>query len=303
MSDTTWSGLKFDRDGLVPAIIQDASTDAVLMLGFMNEEALELTRETGRVHFWSRSRAKLWRKGETSGHEQIVHDLYVNCEENTLLIKVEQIGAVCHTGFPTCFYRRLEPDDSLTVVSERRFDPAAVYGSEPSLGETTKEWLSAFEYLRDHDLAELSSTSRRLRDRVNVDTRIADELRELAGVVNGSHLHRSQTDDAVLEGSQVLYWIAVAAVQDGIGWNDLRPDVALRTSDDQFGASLVSKLLHSDADAWTLAPRDDRIARLRATIALVAQAVTTAGVKPDDLIAADLADLRSKPYLEAYFKT
>jgi phosphoribosyl-AMP cyclohydrolase len=303
MSDTAWSGLKFDRDGLVPAIIQDADTDTVLMLGFMNAEALRLTRETGRVHFWSRSRAKLWRKGETSGHEQIVHEIFVNCEENTLLIKVEQLGAVCHTGYPTCFFRRLEADDSLTVVGERRFDPAAVYGGQPSLADRTKEWLGAFEFLRDRDLTEVSSTSRRLRDRINVDNRIADELRELAGVIDGSHLHRGQPEDAMLEGSQVLYWIAVAAVQNGHGWTDLRPDIALRTADDQISAGVIAWLLQADSVHWQRTNDNDRVARFRATMELVAQAVAVAGVKPDDLIAADLADLRSKPYLNEYFET
>src|SRR5688500_7800896 len=103
--------VRFGADGLIPAVIQDADTDAVLMVGFMNANALALTRSTGRVHFWSRSREKLWRKGETSGHEQIVEAIYINCEHNSLLLTVRQIGAACHDGFPTCFYRRLEPDN------------------------------------------------------------------------------------------------------------------------------------------------------------------------------------------------
>ncbi len=102
------------------------------MIGFMNAEALTLTRQTGRIHFWSRSRGKLWRKGETSGHEQVVEEIWVNCERNSLLITVTQIGAVCHDGYPTCFYRRLTDDNTLEIVMDRTFDPATVYGSSAS---------------------------------------------------------------------------------------------------------------------------------------------------------------------------
>ncbi|HEU5430664.1 MAG TPA: phosphoribosyl-AMP cyclohydrolase, partial [Thermomicrobiales bacterium] len=109
--------IRFDAGGLVPVVTQDAATGAVLMLAFMNDTALAATRATGRAHYWSRSRGKLWRKGETSGNEQIVDGIYVNCERNSLLLRVHQTGAVCHDGYPTCFYRRLEPDDALTTIA------------------------------------------------------------------------------------------------------------------------------------------------------------------------------------------
>jgi phosphoribosyl-AMP cyclohydrolase len=95
--------VKFDSNGLVPAIIQDADTSAVLMLGYMNEESLTITRETGRVVFWSRSRQELWRKGDTSGHIQLVRSVALDCDGDTLLIGVEQVGPACHTGTTTCF--------------------------------------------------------------------------------------------------------------------------------------------------------------------------------------------------------
>lgn len=120
--------IRFDSDGLVPVVIQDVSDGRVLMLAFMNEEALRLTRQTGRVHLWSRSRQRLWLKGEQSGHFQHVSGIYVNCEENSLLLEVEQVGcAACHTGYRSCFYRRLGPDGSLQVEGERVFDPGEVY--------------------------------------------------------------------------------------------------------------------------------------------------------------------------------
>jgi len=99
---------KFNKDGLIPAIIQDFETKEVLMLAYMNEEALRRTKESGRTWFWSRSRQEYWCKGETSGHKQFVKEMKYDCDADTLLILVEQIGAACHTGNRSCFYRTLE---------------------------------------------------------------------------------------------------------------------------------------------------------------------------------------------------
>jgi phosphoribosyl-AMP cyclohydrolase len=103
MSTFDPSSLKFDSDGLIPAIIQDASNKDVLMLGYMNAEAVRRTLTEGRVTFWSRSRQEYWRKGDTSGHSQFVRDVHHDCDADTLLISVEQVGAACHTGSRTCF--------------------------------------------------------------------------------------------------------------------------------------------------------------------------------------------------------
>ena len=97
----------FKKSELIPAIIQDHESGEVLMLGYMNEESLRLTLETNKTWFYSRSRQKLWNKGETSGHFQTVKDIYYDCDEDTLLIKAEQIGAACHTGNRSCFYRKI----------------------------------------------------------------------------------------------------------------------------------------------------------------------------------------------------
>jgi phosphoribosyl-AMP cyclohydrolase len=115
-------------DGLAPAIIQDAETGDVLMLGYMSEASLKKTVETGKACFFSRSRQQLWVKGETSGHIQKVKEIFVDCDRDTILVKVEQVGgAACHTGYRSCFYQRLE-DDELKTVGERVFDPKEVYG-------------------------------------------------------------------------------------------------------------------------------------------------------------------------------
>jgi len=123
--------LNFSKlDGLVPAIIQDAASGEILMLGFMNQEAWEKTQASGRVHFYSRTRQKLWCKGETSGHVQLVKEIYVDCDDDAVLVKVEQVGgAACHTGYRSCFYRQIK-DGSLQTVGVKVFDPKEVYGSE-----------------------------------------------------------------------------------------------------------------------------------------------------------------------------
>ncbi|MEW6408633.1 MAG: phosphoribosyl-AMP cyclohydrolase [Nitrospirota bacterium] len=100
--------LKYDERGLIPAIIQDYENNEVLMMAYMNREAIEKTLETGLCHYWSRSRQKLWMKGETSGNVQKLKEIFYDCDEDTLLIKVEQVGSgACHTGERTCFYRRI----------------------------------------------------------------------------------------------------------------------------------------------------------------------------------------------------
>jgi len=98
----------FDANGLVPAIAQDAGTGDVLMMAWMNAQSLRATLETGEVTYWSRSRSKLWRKGETSAHTQRLIEAYVDCDGDTLLLKVEQAGPACHTGAPVCFFRKLQ---------------------------------------------------------------------------------------------------------------------------------------------------------------------------------------------------
>lgn len=116
-------------NGLVPAIIQDDTSGEVLMLGFMNEEALAETQRTQRAVFFSRSRNKLWRKGESSGHVLNVREIRVDCDSDALLVRVQAVGpGVCHDGYRSCFHRKLEKDGAATVTEERAFAPEEVYG-------------------------------------------------------------------------------------------------------------------------------------------------------------------------------
>jgi len=118
--------IKFDDRGLLPAIIQDYKSGEVLMLAYMNMESLQKTLSSGKTHFWSRSRKKLWMKGEISGHIQEVRELFVDCDMDTLLFKVDQKVAACHTGYRSCFYRKLQGEE-LIVVGEKVFEEGDVY--------------------------------------------------------------------------------------------------------------------------------------------------------------------------------
>lgn len=119
-------------DGLVPVVVQDAETKDVLMLGFMNRQALEKTLREGHVTFWTRSRQKLWTKGETSGHVLRFVSLRVNCNNDSLLVLAHPVGATCHTGHPTCYYREMSAERSeWRTVTEPQFDPEQVYHATP----------------------------------------------------------------------------------------------------------------------------------------------------------------------------
>ena len=117
-------------DGLITAVIQDRATGRVLMVGYMNEEAFRMTVETGFATFYSRSRRKLWLKGESSGHRLVVKEISTDCDADAVLVQVEALGpGVCHEGYQSCFFRRLE-DGAWKVAEERTYDPGAVYGGK-----------------------------------------------------------------------------------------------------------------------------------------------------------------------------
>ncbi len=117
--DSFLDSLKYDRDGLVAAIVQDHENDQVLMVAYMNREAVQRTLTSGRTCFWSRSRQKFWVKGESSGNVQAVKGVYVDCDKDALLVKVEQKGAACHEGYRTCFFREVDSAANETVVEEK----------------------------------------------------------------------------------------------------------------------------------------------------------------------------------------
>ena len=121
--------LDFKRgSGILPAIAQDYESGKVLMLAYMNQDAWDLTLKTGEAHYWSRSRQEIWHKGATSGNIQIVKEIFVDCDNDTILLKIEQVGgAACHKGYETCFYKKVDADGKETIVGEKIFDPERVY--------------------------------------------------------------------------------------------------------------------------------------------------------------------------------
>lgn len=119
--------IHWDADGLVPAVVQHSSDRSVLLIGSMNRAALARTLAEGRLWLWSRSRGELWCKGATSGHYQQVDGIYINCEQNSLLLQVTPFGPICHAGYATCYYRQADSDGTLTVIAAQQFDPAVVY--------------------------------------------------------------------------------------------------------------------------------------------------------------------------------
>lgn len=130
MADKLQDQPDFDKGaGLIPAVVQDRDSGEVLMLAYMNREAWELTLQTGIAHYWSRSRNEIWKKGATSGNLQSVAEVRIDCDADTVLLKVEQIGgAACHLGYCSCFFRRVEKDGSCSVTGEPVQDPRQIYG-------------------------------------------------------------------------------------------------------------------------------------------------------------------------------
>ena len=120
---------KFNADGLVPAIVQDHGTGEVLMMGWMNRAALDQTVATGLATFYSRSRDKMWVKGESSGNTQEVVEARIDCDQDTVLLRCKSNGPCCHVGYRSCFYRRIDGSTTLATVEDKAYDPAAVYGN------------------------------------------------------------------------------------------------------------------------------------------------------------------------------
>lgn len=124
--------LKYDSQGLIPAVIQDHANGQVLMVGYMNREAVDRTIDSGRATFWSRSRGKYWVKGETSGHIQVVREVRVDCDLDCLLVLVEQVGPACHEGYRSCFFRKVSATEEMEITESRWKTPEEIYGT----GET-----------------------------------------------------------------------------------------------------------------------------------------------------------------------
>jgi phosphoribosyl-AMP cyclohydrolase len=307
--------LKFDRQGLIPAVIQDDITGEVLMLAFMNEEAFERTRQTGQTHFFSRSRNAIWHKGEQSGNVQEVRAIFVNCEENSLLIRVIQHGdAACHMGYRSCYYRRLLPDGSYETVAERVFDPEMVYGDGHAaekkdsgdgsqfigpLEGALRQLYAVYLYLKDHDLSEESNTSRLLQERSlsYLLARLADELEELAEVQSGEHVHTGRQPDTILESSQVQYWLLLLATTLNLPYDDFSPHRALIKGYDAGTTGGTGNEIEQQQNCLDLLASNEHsliVQGMELGFALVGEACARAGISPLAPAEYDLEQMRRK---------
>ncbi|HEX4204363.1 MAG TPA: phosphoribosyl-AMP cyclohydrolase [Ktedonobacteraceae bacterium] len=312
------TGLQFDRQGLMPAVIVDDASGEVLMMAFMNQEAFQLTLEQGYTHFFSRSRNAIWRKGEQSGNVQEVKGIFVNCEENSLLIRVVQHGdAACHEGYRSCYYRRLMPDGSYQTVAERIFDPATVYQQahsvpsqsipavsqelESQLEEDLRTLYDVYTYLRENDLSEQSNTSRLLqeRDQSYLGSRLADELQELADVQSGIHMHTGRQADTALEGSQVSYWLFVLATSLNISYEVFAPHAALLEGYQAHYDETGIIELRQECGTFVASEEQAEVIRgLRLGFACVGWACASAEVSPLAPAEFDIAQMRRRGLVE-----
>jgi phosphoribosyl-AMP cyclohydrolase / phosphoribosyl-ATP pyrophosphohydrolase len=200
--------VKFDHDGLVPAVVQDAASGEVLMVAYMNRESLAKTIETGQTHFWSRSRKELWRKGATSGHTQAVKSIALDCDGDTLLVSVEQTGVACHTGNRSCFFRGLKQS------SEPLPGFARVIGD-----------LARVIHERKEQMPEGSYTTKLFRSGVD---RILKKVGEEAGEVIIAAKNHSKGEIA-WEVSDLLYHLLVLLEQEGVSLEEVAKELQGRS--------------------------------------------------------------------------
>jgi phosphoribosyl-AMP cyclohydrolase / phosphoribosyl-ATP pyrophosphohydrolase len=207
------SVLQFNAEGLIPAVVQDVATGQVLMLAYMNREALEQTLDTGLAHYWSRSRAKLWQKGETSGHFQHVRDLRYDCDADTLLVLVEQEGVACHTGEHSCFFRHLSEQG----------EPA----SFPATDGLLSQLYTVVQARKQRDPQESYVASLMARGQDQVLKKVIEEAAE---VLMAS---KDGVPEAIVYEMADLWFHAIVA----LGWHDISPQKVLQELQRRFGKS------------------------------------------------------------------
>ena len=197
--------VRFDEAGLVPAVVQDATSGGVLMMAYMNAESLRRTLDTGTTWFWSRSRGELWNKGATSGHTQAVRGVLVDCDGDTLLVLVDQVGAACHTGAPSCFFRALQPGDTSAF--------ATLAGLERTVAARAAEGDPEGSY-----------TARLLAKGVDtVCKKVGEEATEVVLATKGR-----ERDQVIYESADLLYHLTVLWRHAGVALDEVMAELASR---------------------------------------------------------------------------
>lgn len=211
------------QNGLIPAITQDYLTNEVLMLAFMNKEALKLSLQSGYAHYFSRTKNRLWKKGEQSGHTQEIIECYLDCDKDTLLLKVKQEGVACHTGNQTCFFNQISLD-TITQKSQNTIDTSKLYGAVDTLYHTLLE--------RKNANPNTSYTASLFHKGENtIAKKIVEEAAEL-----GFAIKDKESKDIIYEAADLLYHSLV-----GLAYRDLSPDLVKQEIIRRFGLSGIEE--------------------------------------------------------------
>lgn len=213
--------INWNKTPLIPAIAQDDETSHILMLAYMNEEAYTLTLSTGYAHYFSRSKQRIWKKGESSGHTQEVKDVLLDCDADTVILKIKQNGVACHTGRKSCFFTSVKEDK---IILDKEVDTDALYGVIDTLYHTILE--------RKNSPAEtISWTKKLLNDKALMLSKIREEADEVCTAIN-----EEDDEQVIYESADLLYHTLV-----GLGYRDISPDRVKQELARRFGLSGITE--------------------------------------------------------------